>query len=61
MGYKTIRQANDLIANLPAYVGKLKGAESWIAGSKVYSGLCIFCDGKTLWRCTYFGNSTGND
>lgn len=34
MGYKTIRQANELINNLPAYVGKLDGAESWIAEAR---------------------------
>lgn len=42
MGYKTIRQANDLIANLPAYVGKLKGAESWIAEAKFIRAYVYF-------------------
>lgn len=42
MGYKTIRQANDLIANLPAYVGVLKGAESWIAEARFIRAYVYF-------------------
>ena len=42
MGYKTIRQANELINNLPAYVGKLDGAESWIAEARFVRAYVYF-------------------
>ena len=42
MGYKTIRQANEQINNLPANVGKLDGAESWIAEARFVRAYVYF-------------------
>lgn len=41
-GYQIIRNANNLIENLPAYVGVLDGAESWIAEAKFIRAYVYF-------------------
>lgn len=41
-GYKVIRQANVLIQDLPNYVGKLKGAEEWIAEARFVRAYTYF-------------------
>ena len=41
-GYLIIRNANNLIENLPAYIGKLAGAESWIAEAKFIRAYVYF-------------------
>jgi len=41
-GYKIIRQANDLLVNLPGYIGKLPGAEAWIAEAKFIRAYTYF-------------------
>lgn len=41
-GYKVIRQANVLIEDLPEYVGKLKGAEEWIAEARFIRAYTYF-------------------
>ncbi|MHC1705732.1 MAG: RagB/SusD family nutrient uptake outer membrane protein [Tenuifilaceae bacterium] len=41
-GYKIIRNANDLLLNLPNYVGKLTGAEAWIAEAKFLRAYVYF-------------------
>ena len=41
-GYQVIRNANNLIENLPAYVDKLTGAESWIAEAKFIRAYVYF-------------------
>lgn len=41
-GYQIIRQANTLIQNLPAYIGQLDGAESWIAEARFIRAYVYF-------------------
>ena len=41
-GYLIIRNANNLIENLPAYIGKLDGVESWIAEAKFIRAYVYF-------------------
>jgi len=41
-GYQLIRHANSLIENLPAYVGKLDGAASWIAEARFIRAYTYF-------------------
>lgn len=41
-GYKVIRQANVLIQDLPNYVGKLTGAEEWIAEARFVRAYTYF-------------------
>jgi hypothetical protein len=41
-GYQIIRNTNSLIENLPAYVGKLDGAASWIAEAKFIRAYVYF-------------------
>lgn len=41
-GYKVIRQANTLIQDLPAYIGVLDGAESWIAEARFVRAYTYF-------------------
>lgn len=41
-GYEIIRNANNLIENLPAYVGVLDGAESWLAEARFIRAYVYF-------------------
>lgn len=41
-GYKVIRQANVLIQDLPNYIGKLTGAEEWIAEARFVRAYTYF-------------------
>ena len=41
-GYQIIRNANNLIENLPAYIGKLDGAPAWIAEARFIRAYVYF-------------------
>lgn len=41
-GYQVIRQANELIQDLPDYIGKLTGAEQWLAEAKFIRAYTYF-------------------
>lgn len=65
-GYKIIRNANDLLQNLPAYIGKLSEAEAWIAEArflrayvyfylvKCYGGVPILDKPQSLTDSTFY-------
>ena len=63
-GYQIIRQANTLIEDLPAYIGKLNGVKSWIAEAKFIRAYVYFSMVKRYGGVPLLDTpqeSTGND